>query len=80
MNIIVNTFYLDDDAKSSFEDIAQRTGGTCTYLDVDQPNSQEILLDLFVPNILKMIGDATGDTKLGDEMVDDYARCYRNNE
>ena len=77
MKIVVNTFYVSSSARASFEEIARRTGGVCTYLDVNKSNSQEILLNLFVPNILKMIGEATGDTKLGSKMVEDYMRCYK---
>jgi uncharacterized protein with von Willebrand factor type A (vWA) domain len=61
LNVQVNTFYLNNDCKASFEDIARRTGGTSCLLDVTKPNSQEILLGLFIPNILKMIGEANGD-------------------
>jgi hypothetical protein len=57
----VNTFYVAEWAKESFEEIAKRTGGTCTYLDLKRPDSQDILLNLFVPSILKMIGEANGD-------------------
>jgi hypothetical protein len=46
-------------------------------LDVSKPNSQDILLNLFVPNILKMIGEANGDVQLGKKMVAEYMNCYK---
>ncbi len=78
MNVKVHTFYLNNGSvKPSFEDIAKRTGGESCFLDVSKPNSQDILLNLFVPNILKMIGEANGDVKLGQKMVADYLSCYK---
>jgi hypothetical protein len=55
------------------------TGGTCSYLDVNDSESQEILLRSFVPNILKMIGDynQNGDKDLGKKMAAEYMNCYR---
>jgi hypothetical protein len=57
LNVKVNTFYVDDAAKESFEKIAERTGGTCSYLDLLRSDSQDILLGLVFPSILKMIGE-----------------------
>ena len=73
----VNTFYLNTYCQPSFIDIANRTGGTSCLLDVTKPDSQEILLGLFIPNILKMIGEANGDVKLGQKMVAEYMNCYK---
>jgi hypothetical protein len=32
--VIIHTFYVSTSAKADFEEIAKRTGGTCTYLDL----------------------------------------------
>jgi hypothetical protein len=40
LNVKVNTFYLNNYVKPSFEDIAKRTGGESAFLDVSKPNSQ----------------------------------------
>ena len=77
LNVQVNTFYLNTYCQPSFIDIANRTGGTSCLLDVTKPDSQEILLGLFIPNILKMIGEANGDVQLGQKMVAEYMNCYK---
>ncbi len=74
--IPVNAFYVATSAKSSFEDIANRTGGSSQYLDLGKPDSQETLLKLFSTNILKMIGAANGDVSIGKKMEDEYLRRY----
>jgi hypothetical protein len=76
LKVKVHTLYLDDYAKSSFEEIARRTGGTSSYFDVKKSGSEENLLNLLVPNILKMIGEANEYAKLGQKMAEDYMKMY----
>ena len=77
LKVQVNTFYVNTRAKDSFVEIAKRTGGNCTYLDLSLPESQEILVNLFNPNILKMIGEANGDVKVAEKLVEAYLKCYK---
>lgn len=78
MNVVVHTFYLDNSPKAIFEEIAKRTGGTSNHLDLSKADKTKTLCNLFIPNILKMIGDANanGDITLGKKMVADYENVF----
>ena len=74
--VVVHSFYLNNSAKDKFVDIANRTNGTSNFLDLSKPDKTKTLCDLFIPNILKMIGEATGDPKLGQKMVSEYENVF----
>ena len=73
-HIPVHTFYVDKQAKSSFELIAKMTSGNCEELDIYSQNGSERLTSLVTMQILKDVGERKG---LGNKLVDSYNRAYR---
>ncbi|CAF3605157.1 unnamed protein product [Rotaria sp. Silwood1] len=66
--IPVNAFYVDNRAKESFQDIANRTAGRCENLDINSSSGSQILTDLVTEEILRNVG---GNVK-GNELVEAY--------
>lgn len=64
----IDTYYLDNRAKESFGEIANKTNGKCEFLDIKDPKSKEILTGIFSTTVLKEIG--------GEELVKDYFKKY----
>ena len=77
MNGQFKTFYLKSNCKSRFEAISKRAKGNCCFLDVTKANFLEVLLGLFIPNILKMIGEANRDAQLGHKMEAERMYCFK---
>ena len=46
MRIPVHAFYLHNDAKTKFEEIAKETGGSCKPLDIHSKDGSEILTNI----------------------------------
>ncbi|EAR95155.1 helicase carboxy-terminal domain protein (macronuclear) [Tetrahymena thermophila SB210] len=72
-NIPVNTFYLKQGAKSTFENIAKLTNGISQYLDINSGQSSKQLTTLFVEQILKDIGKQDG---CSNELISAYKAKY----
>jgi hypothetical protein len=52
------------------------TDGQCEFLDVNNDKGTERLLELFITNILKMVGKVSGDLELGKKMAAEYMSFY----
>jgi hypothetical protein len=68
-NIPVHAFYLDNGARSNFEEIARETGGKCESLNINSSMGSDILTNVVTEQILNSIGQARGK---GDELVNAY--------
>ena len=73
-NIIVDTFYVDDAAKDSFQTIVSSTGGLSAYLDVNSTEGANMLIDSVCVSILKEGG---GDKEVGKALVNTYKEKFR---
>jgi len=60
----INSFYLREGAKQSFQNMANVTGGNCEKLDIDSANGAEQLTGLISKAVLKVCG--------GDALVQAY--------
>ena len=59
--IPVHAFYITNEAKASFEEIAEQTKGKSMMLNVnDQENGRKLLLEHFTKQILMRVGDENG--------------------
>lgn len=56
-NIPVSTFYLTDEARRNFREIAEYTGGACFHLDVKDGKAATILTDVVAQRALKAGGE-----------------------
>jgi len=63
-NIPVHAFYLKNEAKENFQEIANETTGRCDFLDSNSPNN---LTNLLVEQILR---------KFADEKIDEYIKTH----
>lgn len=72
--IKVHTVHLNSYAKSSFEYIAQRTGGSSIPLSLDDSSAVEQLTSMVTQNI--MAACAGDNVKLAAKFVDDYKAKY----
>jgi len=71
INIPVHCFYVHEDAKESFTEIANKTKGESKFLNVNHPKKGcAVLTDLVTETILKNIGGADK----GDELVKAYQK------
>ncbi|KAL4456870.1 hypothetical protein ABPG74_014508 [Tetrahymena malaccensis] len=71
--IPVNCFYLNKGAQKNFQYIADFTGGKCQALDINKPDSSEILTHIIVEPILESVGQKNGK---GDNLVKDYKKLF----
>jgi hypothetical protein len=69
--IRINSFYVAERAKSEFERIAQRTGGSSEALDVHSSTAADNLTNIVSTNILKDIGDNLGGG-IAQQLIDSY--------
>jgi len=58
--VVVNSFYLNSNAKSDFDEISKRTGGSSVPLDVNGDKGAGILTDIVTKKILQSV-DPSGD-------------------
>lgn len=58
--IQVHAFYLNNEAKRNFEEIAKETNGFCQFLDIDTSAGSEILANTVTECILKSVGKDNG--------------------
>jgi len=72
----VHAFYVDDQAKESFEGIAKETGGRCEFLDINSPSGSDMLTNLVTEEILRSVGGSDKGTKLVDADRAKFARSY----
>ena len=70
--IPVHAFYLHEDAKKNFEEIALKTGGRCEKLDIQSEHGAEMLTDFITKEVLRISG---GKDK-GSELVSLYEKKY----
>ena len=68
-NIPIHAFYLNDGAKSNFQEIATETSGRCEFLDINSKDGSELLADVVTEEILRNVGHNKGK---GDELVNAY--------
>ena len=68
-HIPVHSFYLEDGAKTKFEEISQITNGKFGSLNIHSSEGSELLTNVVTEQILSNIGQATGK---GDELVKAY--------
>ena len=66
-NISVSTFYLTDQARENFEEIADYTGGACFYLDVKDGEAATNLTNVVAQRALKAGGE---------ELVSAYRKTF----
>ncbi len=67
---------MDDWAKPDFEKIAEITGGTCEYLDVNNEQlGQKLLINKLSPKILEMIGEKK-QKGLGKKMASSFVMRF----
>ena len=71
--IPIHTFYVNDRAKSAFNEIANFSGGQCKFLDVNSSEGAHLLTDCVTETILKNVGELVGK---GDKLVIDYKNKY----
>ena len=71
MNIPVHTFFVNKWAEPDFVQIANITGGTCQFLDVNnQEVGQKMLIKKFATTLLENIGEQVSKgTRLRQEMA-----------
>ncbi|KAJ9446346.1 Protein translocase subunit SecA [Diplonema papillatum] len=67
-SVPVHTFVLADWARTNFEDISKRTGGTSCSLDVNSPGASDIILNHWSTCVLEDIG--------GSDLVEVYKKKY----
>jgi superfamily II DNA/RNA helicase len=70
-NIKVHSFYVNYAAKSSFEEIARLTTGSCQFLNINSSDGSKNLIDLINVELLRNIGGASGEV-----LVAAYRRKY----
>ena len=66
----VHAFYVNERAETNFKFIAEKTGATSEFLDIESADSSEILTNLVTIELLKNIGGKQS----GIELVN----CYKN--
>ena len=64
----IHTCYVKELAKNSFEWIAQKSGGQCEYLDVNNDKGAKLLTDMVSIKVLNSCG--------GDKLVKQYEKKY----
>lgn len=57
--IPVHTFFVHSCAESNFREIATRTGGSCSPLDVNSVNGAKLLVDAVTTEVIKNVGNST---------------------
>ncbi|EAR94923.2 helicase carboxy-terminal domain protein (macronuclear) [Tetrahymena thermophila SB210] len=72
-NVPVNTFYLNQSAKQTYEEIASLTKGISQFLDINSAQSSKELKNAFVEQILKDIGKEDGRS---NELIQAYKEKY----
>ncbi|KAL4489799.1 hypothetical protein ABPG72_022439 [Tetrahymena utriculariae] len=72
-NIPINCFYLNNGAKSNFEEIAKFTGGKCESLNIECKEASDTLIKVVVEPILKNVGKQNG---LGDDLYKEYLKLF----
>ena len=68
LNVKVNCFYLNEQAKSCFEEISNCTGGICQELKIGAPDASKKLTDVVSISTLKAAG--------GDELASAYRKAF----
>ena len=73
--IPVHCFYVinENRVKEAFEEISRATGGRFGWLDINSPNGEKILVDIFSEMILRDVGKSYG---LGDSLVENYKKKF----
>ena len=71
-NIPVHAFYILNNAKINFEEIAQFTNGTCQHLDIESSKGSDQLTNLINIELLRNIGGSGN----GDTLVKAYKSKY----
>ncbi|KAL4480352.1 hypothetical protein ABPG74_020868 [Tetrahymena malaccensis] len=71
--IPANTFYLRQQAKNTFEEIAKLTNGVSSFLDINSTESSKKLTNIFVEQILIDIGKQDGRS---NELIAAYKAKY----
>ncbi|EAR88873.1 helicase carboxy-terminal domain protein, putative (macronuclear) [Tetrahymena thermophila SB210] len=72
-NIPIHSFYLDEGAKSNFEEISAFTNGKCEGLNIDSNDATDKLIQIVVEPILKNVGKQNG---LGDDLYQEYLKLF----
>ena len=70
--IPIHSFYVADLAKTSFKNIAAKTGGKSERLDIESANGSETLTNLVNIEVLRSIGGA----QRGNDLVNAYKTKY----
>ena len=71
-NIKIHAFYVHNDAKDNFEEIARETGGKHDFLDVkDQVKGATFLTDFVTREILRLVNP-----EFADMYENKYMRAY----
>ena len=68
-NIPIHAFYVHEDAREAFQEIADASGGRCEALDIASSSGAELLTNLVTEEILRSIGGAS--------FVEHYRKSYR---
>ena len=71
--IPIHAFYVGEEARSNFEEIAFETGGKCEFLDVNSLSGGDRLTDVISTRILSDVGEING---IKEELVKDYLKKY----
>jgi hypothetical protein len=77
--IRIHSFYIQGsgrDVKTSFQHMANSSGGKCEALNVHSPQAKDLLTGIVSTNILQDIGLQTGGTGLADKLVNAYRKKY----
>ncbi|EAR88867.2 helicase carboxy-terminal domain protein (macronuclear) [Tetrahymena thermophila SB210] len=72
-NIPIHSFYLDERAKSNFEEISEFTNGKCEGFNIDSNDASDKLIKIIVEPILQNVGKQNG---LGDDLYKQYLKLY----
>ena len=75
-NIPVHSFYVEQNAESSFREIAQRTNGKCAKLEINTDQGAEMLTDFVTKEILRNVGGSSRGSALVAQYERTYARSY----
>jgi len=72
-SIPVHAFYVKENAKLSFQQIAMETGGESSWLDINSPAGADMLTDLVTERILN---EAAGGGAAGAEIINEYRKMF----
>ncbi|KAL4434988.1 hypothetical protein ABPG74_017744 [Tetrahymena malaccensis] len=76
VNIPIHCFYLHDEAKKNFTEIASLTEGKCERLDINSTSASQKLIQIVVEPILVNVGKQN---QLGDSLYQEYLKMFDKN-